>query len=53
MKLDSYETWTEHVPLTRPYTVAYERIESVELDFVRVRAGAWPGTAAPVAAVAQ
>lgn len=43
MKLDSYETWTEHVPLTRPYTVAYERIESVELDFVRVRAGAHVG----------
>jgi len=43
MKLDSYETWTEHVPLTRPYTVAYERIESVELDFVRVRAGGHTG----------
>jgi len=25
MKLDSYETWTERVPLTRPYTIAYER----------------------------
>ena len=39
MKLESYETWTEHVPLTRPYTVAYERVESVELDFVRIRSG--------------
>jgi len=43
MKLDSYETWTEHVPLTRPYTVAYERIEAVELDFVRIRAGGHTG----------
>ena len=43
MKLDSYETWTEHVPLTRPYTVAYERVESVELDFVRIRAGRHEG----------
>ncbi len=43
MKLDSYETWTEHVTLTRPYTVAYERIEAVELDFVRVRAGRHTG----------
>ncbi len=43
MKLDSYETWTERVPLTRPYTIAYERIEAVELDFVRVRAGGHTG----------
>jgi L-Ala-D/L-Glu epimerase / N-acetyl-D-glutamate racemase len=43
MKLDSYETWTERVPLTRPYTVAYERIEAVELDFVRIRSGAHEG----------
>jgi len=53
MKLDSYETWTEHVPLTRPYTVAYERIESVELDFVRVRAGGHTGLgcASPIQSV--
>jgi L-Ala-D/L-Glu epimerase len=43
VKLDSYETWTEHVPLTRPYTVAYERVEAVELDFVRIRAGKHEG----------
>jgi L-alanine-DL-glutamate epimerase-like enolase superfamily enzyme len=43
MKLDSYETWTERVPLTRPYTIAYERVEAVELDFVRIRAGAHTG----------
>ncbi|MBK7644679.1 MAG: dipeptide epimerase [Planctomycetes bacterium] len=43
MKLDSYETWTEKVPLTRPYTVAYERVEAVELDFVRLRAGKHEG----------
>jgi L-alanine-DL-glutamate epimerase-like enolase superfamily enzyme len=43
MKLDAYETWTEHVPLTRPYTVAYETVEAVELDFVRVRAGGHTG----------
>jgi len=43
MNLDSYETWTEHVPLTRPYTVAYETVEAVELDFVRVRAGGHTG----------
>ena len=43
MKLDSYETWTERVPLTRPYTVAYERIEAVELEFVRLRLGKHEG----------
>jgi L-alanine-DL-glutamate epimerase-like enolase superfamily enzyme len=43
MKLDAYETWTECVPLTRPYTVAYERIEAVELDFVRIRSGRHEG----------
>jgi L-alanine-DL-glutamate epimerase-like enolase superfamily enzyme len=43
VKLDSYETWTEHVPLTRPYTVAYERVEAVELCFVRMRLGQHEG----------
>lgn len=43
MKLDSYETWTERVPLTRPYTVAYERVEAVELEIVRIRAGEHTG----------
>lgn len=39
MKLDAYETWTERVPLTRPYTIAYERVEAVELHFVRLVRG--------------
>lgn len=43
MKLDSYETWSERVPLTRPYTIAYERVDSVELSFVRVRLGQHEG----------
>ena len=43
MKLDSIETWTERVPLTRPYTIAYERVDSVALAFVRIRSGAHAG----------
>jgi L-alanine-DL-glutamate epimerase-like enolase superfamily enzyme len=37
MKLDAVEYWTERVPLTRPYTIAYDRIDSVQLAFVRVQ----------------
>ena len=43
MKIDSFECWTERVPLTRPYTIAYERVESVALAFVRIRSGQHTG----------
>lgn len=50
MKLDAYETWTERVPLTRPYTIAYERVDAVELHFVRLVRGrhAGLGCASPI-----
>jgi L-alanine-DL-glutamate epimerase-like enolase superfamily enzyme len=50
MKLERIESWTERVPLTRPYTIAYERVESVELACVRIRGGkhAGLGCAAPI-----
>lgn len=50
MKLDTVEFWTESVPLTRPYTIAYERIDCVQLAFVRLRAAGCTGLgcAAPI-----
>ena len=38
MKISKATYWTEKLSLTRPYTIAYERIESVENLFVRLRA---------------
>jgi L-alanine-DL-glutamate epimerase-like enolase superfamily enzyme len=38
MKITQAAFWTEHLALTRPYTIAYERIDSVENIFVRLQA---------------
>lgn len=50
MRIDSYECWTEHVPLSRPYTIAYETVDSVELSFVRIASGPFAGlgSASPI-----
>ena len=39
MKLEALEAWTEHIPLTRPYTIAYESVDATQLLFVRVTSG--------------
>jgi L-alanine-DL-glutamate epimerase-like enolase superfamily enzyme len=36
MKITKVEHWTEHLKLTRPYTIAYETIEAVDNHFVRI-----------------
>jgi L-alanine-DL-glutamate epimerase-like enolase superfamily enzyme len=36
MKITKVEHWTEHLELTRPYTIAYETIEAVDNHFVRI-----------------
>ena len=36
MKITSVEHWTEDLELTRPYTIAYETISSVENQFVKI-----------------
>ena len=36
MKIIHVETWTERVPLKRPYTIAFKRVEKVDLHFVRL-----------------
>lgn len=33
------ETWVEHLELTKPYTIAYKTVESVENVFVRIESG--------------
>ena len=38
MKISKATYWTEKLALTRPYTIAYERIESVQNFFVRLQA---------------
>ena len=38
MKISKASYWTEKLVLTRPYTIAYERIESVQNLFVRLQA---------------
>jgi L-alanine-DL-glutamate epimerase-like enolase superfamily enzyme len=51
VKIVSIESWRERVPLTRPYTIAYATIDSVELFFLRVRAdtgGEGLGSASPI-----
>lgn len=37
MKLEGIESWRARIPLSRPYEIAYERVDSIELFFVRVR----------------
>ena len=36
MKITNVKLWTEHFELSRPYTIAYETIEVVENQFVRI-----------------
>jgi L-alanine-DL-glutamate epimerase-like enolase superfamily enzyme len=36
MKITHVEHWTEHLELTRPYTIAYETIAAVDNHFVRI-----------------
>lgn len=36
MKIKSVTSWSENIRLTRPYTIAYETLDSVENIFVRV-----------------
>ena len=50
MRIDAYECWTEHVPLSRPYTIAYETVDAVELSFVRIASGPHVGlgSASPI-----
>ena len=36
MKITNVEYWTEHLKLTRPYTIAYETYSEVENHFVRI-----------------
>jgi len=50
MRIDSYECWSERVPLTRPYTIAYESVDAVELFFVRITSGGVQGvgSASPI-----
>ncbi len=36
-KIVGIEVHTEHLPLTRPYTIAYETVDAVENVFVRLR----------------
>ena len=38
MKVTSMESWRERLPLTRPYTIAFNEVDSVDLHFVRLRA---------------
>jgi L-alanine-DL-glutamate epimerase-like enolase superfamily enzyme len=48
------ETWRQSVPLTRPYTIAYQTIDKVDLHFVRLFGSAGQvglGSAAPATAV--
>ena len=37
MRISKATYWTEKLSLTRPYTIAYERIDSVENLFVRLQ----------------
>ena len=36
MKIVRAETWAEHLPLTRPYEIAFKRVDRVTLHFVRL-----------------
>lgn len=43
MKIDSARVWFESLELSRPYTIAFRTISSVELGFVEVEAGGLRG----------
>ena len=54
MKITQAACWTEQLALTRPYTIAYDRIDSVDNIFVRLEAedgSIGVGVAAPDAEV--
>lgn len=36
MKITKFKSWTENLELTRPYTIAYQTIDTVEIIFVRI-----------------
>ena len=36
MKITKVEHWIEHLDLIRPYTIAYETIDAVDIHFVRI-----------------
>ena len=38
VKIARVESWTEAIPLSRPYTIAFKSTSEVELPFVRVTA---------------
>ncbi|MEY2745212.1 MAG: hypothetical protein RL112_254 [Planctomycetota bacterium] len=50
MRIDACESWHERAPLARPYTIAYETVDAVELCYVRLVAGghAGHGCASPI-----
>ena len=50
MLITRVEVWTEHLPLKRPYSIAFKRVDSVTLHFVRLETDSGPiglGCAAP------
>jgi len=53
MRIDRVETWREHLPLTKPYTISRQTFTAVELFFVRVHAGpvSGAGSASPAVEV--
>jgi len=50
MRVDACELWSERAPLTRPYSIAYETVDAVELCYVRLVSGrhAGHGCASPI-----
>ncbi len=36
MKIKSIRVWIEHLPLTKPYTIAYKVIEDTEIVFLEI-----------------
>lgn len=54
MKIRSWRSWRQNVPLARPYTIAYQTVSEVELLFVEIvgeRGLAGYGSASPAANV--
>ena len=37
MKITGVESWSEAIPLSRPYTIAFKTTTAVELPFVRIK----------------
>lgn len=53
MRIERLESWREHLPLTKPYTISRHTYTDVELFFVRLHAagGAGAGCASPAVEV--